>query len=88
MEQPLIKVDRVATKSVMTKSNTPLGGYSVNPYVGCPHACNLQVIRLCHCPFPFHSGGQQLMQANRGIALQYQIQDMRQILSDPYDLLH
>ena len=46
MEQPMIKVDRVATKSVMTKSNTPLGGYSVNPYVGCPHAC-----KYCYASF-------------------------------------
>ena len=23
----------------MTKSSLPVGGYSVNPYVGCPHAC-------------------------------------------------
>lgn len=39
MEQPEIKVNHIETKSVMTKSNTPIGGYSVNPYVGCPHAC-------------------------------------------------
>ena len=25
------------TKSVMTKSNLPVGGYSVNPYEGCIH---------------------------------------------------
>ena len=31
MEQP-VKVGYVETKSVMTKSNAPLGGYSVNPY--------------------------------------------------------
>ena len=30
----------------MTKSNAPLGGYSVNPYVGCPHAC-----RYCYASF-------------------------------------
>jgi DNA repair photolyase len=30
----------------MTKSNTPLGGYSVNPYVGCPHAC-----KYCYASF-------------------------------------
>ena len=29
----------VDVKSVMTKSTLPVGGYSVNPYVGCPHAC-------------------------------------------------
>ena len=46
MEQPIIKIDRVTTKSVMTKSNTPLGGYSVNPYVGCPHAC-----KYCYASF-------------------------------------
>lgn len=26
-------------RSIMTKSNLPVGGYSVNPYVGCTHAC-------------------------------------------------
>ena len=30
----------------MTKSNGPLGGYAVNPYVGCPHAC-----RYCYASF-------------------------------------
>ena len=39
MERREIKVNFVGTKSVMTKSNAPLGGYAVNPYVGCPHAC-------------------------------------------------
>ena len=46
MEQPEIKVGFVQTKSIMTKSNAPLGGYSVNPYVGCPHAC-----RYCYASF-------------------------------------
>ncbi len=46
MKQPEIKVGYVETKSVMTKSNAPLGGYSVNPYVGCPHAC-----RYCYASF-------------------------------------
>lgn len=32
MEMPQIKVGRVETKSIMTKANTPIGGYSVNPY--------------------------------------------------------
>ena len=27
------------TKNIMTKSSLPVGGYSVNPYVGCTHAC-------------------------------------------------
>ena len=46
MEQSEIKVNHIETKSVMTKSNTPLGGYSLNPYVGCPHAC-----KYCYASF-------------------------------------
>lgn len=46
MEQPEIKVNHIETKSVMTKSNTSIGGYSVNPYVGCPHAC-----KYCYASF-------------------------------------
>ena len=46
MEQQEVKIAQIATKSVMTKSNTPLGGYSVNPYVGCPHAC-----KYCYASF-------------------------------------
>ena len=33
-------------KTVMTKSSLPVGGFSVNPYVGCPHAC-----RYCYASF-------------------------------------
>lgn len=32
--------------SVMTRSSLPVGGYSVNPYVGCPHAC-----KYCYASF-------------------------------------
>ena len=46
MERREIKVNFVGTKSVMTKSNAPLGGYAVNPYVGCPHAC-----QYCYASF-------------------------------------
>ncbi len=46
MERSEIKVKHIETKSVMTKSNTPIGGYSVNPYVGCPHAC-----KYCYASF-------------------------------------
>lgn len=46
MEQQEIKIKHIETKSVMTKSNVPLGGYSVNPYVGCPHAC-----KYCYASF-------------------------------------
>ncbi len=40
MEQPEIKVNHIETKSVMTKSNTPIGGYSVNPMWGVPMPVN------------------------------------------------
>lgn len=46
MEMPHIKTGRVETKSIMTKANTPIGGYSVNPYIGCPHGC-----RYCYASF-------------------------------------
>ena len=34
------------TKNIMTKSSLPVGGYSVNPYVGCTHAC-----KYCYASF-------------------------------------
>ena len=41
-----ILVGEKDVKSVMTKSNLPVGGYSVNPYVGCTHAC-----KYCYASF-------------------------------------
>ena len=32
-------IQEIETKSVLTKSNLPVSDYSVNPYVGCEHAC-------------------------------------------------
>ena len=34
-----VKIGEVHVKSVLTKSNLPIAGYSINPYVGCTHAC-------------------------------------------------
>ncbi len=40
-------IKEIDVKSVMTKSSLPVGGYSVNPYVGCPS--RLQVLlRIVH----------------------------------------
>lgn len=36
----------VETKNVLTKSNLPVSDYSVNPYVGCIHAC-----KYCYASF-------------------------------------
>ena len=33
----VIKETKVDT--VLTKSNLPIAGYSINPYVGCPFGC-------------------------------------------------
>ena len=33
-------------RGIMTKSNLPVSGYSVNPYVGCTHAC-----KYCYASF-------------------------------------
>ncbi len=46
MLNPEIKTGYVETKNIMTKSNGPLGGYAVNPYVGCTHGC-----RYCYASF-------------------------------------
>ena len=42
--QPIVKV--IPVKDVMTKSNLSVSDYSVNPYVGCAHAC-----RYCYASF-------------------------------------
>lgn len=39
-------IHEIKVQSVMTKSSLPVGGYSVNPYVGCPHAC-----KYCYASF-------------------------------------
>lgn len=44
MVKTLIKTKEV--RGIMTKSNLPVGGYSVNPYVGCTHAC-----KYCYASF-------------------------------------
>ena len=41
-----ILIRDVETKNIMTKSSLPVGGYSVNPYVGCTHAC-----KYCYASF-------------------------------------
>ena len=41
-----ILIRDVETRSIMTKSNLPVGGYSVNPYVGCTHGC-----KYCYASF-------------------------------------
>lgn len=45
MENELL-IKEIDVQSVMTKSSLPVGGYSVNPYVGCPHAC-----KYCYASF-------------------------------------
>ena len=45
MEKDLLIRD-VETKNIMTKSSLPVGGYSVNPYVGCTHGC-----KYCYANF-------------------------------------
>lgn len=44
MDREIIK--EINVNSIMTRSTLPVGGYSVNPYVGCPHAC-----RYCYASF-------------------------------------
>lgn len=37
MAEPVIK--EIEVKSIINKTNIPVGDYAVNPYVGCTHAC-------------------------------------------------
>ncbi len=39
-------VREIDVQGIMTKSSLPVGGYSVNPYVGCTHAC-----KYCYASF-------------------------------------
>ncbi len=39
-------INEIEVKSVMTKSNLPVADFSVNPYVGCTHAC-----KYCYASF-------------------------------------
>lgn len=41
-----MKIIDIDVKSVLTKSNLPVSDYSVNPYVGCTHAC-----KYCYASF-------------------------------------
>lgn len=46
MQLPEDAIRSIDVRSVMTKSSLPVGGYSVNPYVGCLHAC-----KYCYASF-------------------------------------
>ena len=39
-------IKEIDVKGVLTKSNLPVSDYSVNPYVGCAHAC-----KYCYASF-------------------------------------
>lgn len=39
-------IKEIVVKGIMTKSNLPVADFSVNPYVGCSHAC-----KYCYASF-------------------------------------
>ena len=46
VKESSILIREVESKNIMTKSTLPVGGYSVNPYVGCTHGC-----KYCYASF-------------------------------------
>ena len=46
VKESSILIREVETKNIMTKSTLPVGGFSVNPYVGCTHGC-----KYCYASF-------------------------------------
>ena len=44
MSEPII--NQIDVRSIFTKSNFPVGEYSVNTYVGCTHRC-----KYCYASF-------------------------------------
>lgn len=41
-----MNIQNITVKNILTKSSLPVGDYSVNPYVGCTHAC-----KYCYASF-------------------------------------
>lgn len=41
-----MNIQKITVKNILTKSSLPVGDYSVNPYVGCTHAC-----KYCYASF-------------------------------------
>ena len=39
-------IKKIHVKNILTKSNLPVSDFSVNPYVGCTHAC-----KYCYASF-------------------------------------
>lgn len=46
MKTRVVNIREIQVKSILSQTNLPVGDYSVNPYVGCTHAC-----RYCYASF-------------------------------------
>ena len=41
-----VTINKIKVKSILTKTNVPIGDYAVNPYIGCAHGC-----KYCYASF-------------------------------------
>lgn len=46
LQEEKLLIRDIDAKGVCTKSNLPVSDYSVNPYIGCEHAC-----KYCYASF-------------------------------------
>lgn len=58
-------INEVESKSILSKSNLPVCEYSVNPYVGCTHAC-----KYCYASFMKRFTGHTEQKMDKAVSIE------------------